>query len=608
MEGCGILPAPSEPHSGMLTEGSESPSAWHDALGLARSFPARRRAMLLIVAIGTAAALAETVSLGLAVLLLFSLLGERGGIEEAGGLLGRLYELLEVVFGPRPEVLALAFAALILIAAALAYANNAIAGVMANRVAARMRELVHERYLREPYARMERYDHGALMHTLADETWSVSEAFTALARIAVSCCAAAVFTVGLFILAWPIGIAALFGIGVAFAALRLIARPVRRLGARTLAANQVLAERMLASLHGMRTLRVFALEDRMARAFEEASEKVRRLASRQELVKAASGPLNQLMGIGILVLVAFVAGRASIDAPTTFAAVLLLFRLQPYLQEIEYQRITLAGLAAALREVRAMIELPPRARPRIPPGPAAPRGATAPFQGLRDEVRFQEVSFAHDPERGADVEGLDFTIRAGRTLALVGPSGSGKTTILNLLLRLYEPDRGRITVDGRDLASIPRPDWLGHVAVAGQDVELIEGTVIQNLRLARPEASPEALREACRMAEILDDLDALPEGLETRIGARGLRFSGGQRQRIGLARALLRDPDLLLLDEAMSALEPDREERLRRRIAERMAGRTVIVVSHRPSMQELADDVVRIQGGRLVGVDARRPG
>jgi len=171
--------------------------------------------------------------------------------------------------------------------------------------------------------------------------------------------------------------------------------------------------------------------------------------------------------------------------------------------------------------------------------------------------------------------------------------------VINLLLRLYEPASGRILIDGIDLLTIDRSSWLDRLSVAGQDVGLVEGTVEQNIRLARHDATVEELREACAAAEILDDIMAIPENFEARIGPGGLSFSGGQRQRIGLARALVRKPDFLILDEALGALEPALEDRIRRRLASQMDGGTMLVISHRADSAERAGAVVQIDKGRV---------
>ena len=567
-------------------------SVWKEIARLSTLFPSRYRFAVLIVGIGILAAICETLSVGLAVVLLFTLLREGDNIDESGGLLGRISAWVIDGFGNQTYLIVGVFLALLTLTALVAYANNAMVGMMVNRVAERIRDRVHDTYLRVGYAYLQRRDHGTLVQILLNETWTVADAFYSAARICVCLCAVGVFGVGLLVLAFPIGVTALLGAVILFFLLRLlVARPTQRLGRLTLDANHVLSQRMLISLTGMRTLRVFALEGHMEREFEGASRLVRRRGNRTELVKAATGPLNQLFGLGVLLLVVLVADVAQIDAPTTIAAVLMLFRLQPYIQEIDSERVALAGMSASLRQVCEMIDHDNKLWPRM--------GDLA-FDGLRNDLVFEGVTFTHDKRKGPSVADLTFKIRAGRITALQGPSGSGKTTILNLLLRLYEPDSGRILVDGNDLLDMARSSWLSRLAIAGQDIELIEDTVLHNIRLGNPGASLEEVRDICRVVEILEDLEALPDGLDTVVGAAGLSFSGGQRQRLGLARALLKDPETLFLDEAMSALEPDREIRIWGRIKQRMAGRTIIMISHRADSAKMADDVISIRYERKI--------
>ncbi len=184
--------------------------------------------------------------------------------------------------------------------------------------------------------------------------------------------------------------------------------------------------------------------------------------------------------------------------------------------------------------------------------------------------------------------------------ALIGMSGAGKTTIVNLLLLLYRQDSGSVLVDGTPLDGLSRTSWLSRIAVAGQDVELIEGTVQDNLRVALPDADLSTMRAAAKTVGILDTIDNLPQGFDSWIGQHGLQLSGGQRQRLGLARALLRDPDILILDEATNALNSGLEHEIWAALRERLAGRTLLVITHRLEMAMSADHVICIESGRVL--------
>jgi ABC-type multidrug transport system fused ATPase/permease subunit len=571
-----------------------SRSTWREAWVLAGYFGSHRWLAALLIGLGLTAALAETVGIGLAVMLLFALLGQGEQLKEGGGLLADLYAIVEAAVGDSVGLVALLFFTIVLVNALLIFANNVVSGIILNRMAERVRNLVHEIYITVGYRYLQKRDHGELLHTLATESWTVSEAFYCLSRIGINLCAIVVLGMGIFALSWVIGVTALIGAGFAMLLTRLLSFRMRKLSRLMLVANQKLAQHMLVSLTGMRTVRIFAREQQVRQAFDAASAEVRNLAIRSETIKSLIGPMGQVANLGVLLVIVLVAVHLETQVSIIIASVLLLMRLQPYLFELETQRLSLANLSAALRDVRQTIERVDKPWPSL---------GTQQFQGWNQEIRFEAVNFAHQDDGKKSLDNVSFSIPSGQVTMIDGPSGSGKSTILNLILRLYEPDVGRVTVDGVDVNTYTRQSWLDRIGIAGQDVELIDGTVLENVRFGQSDASPEDVREACETVEILDDLDQLPAGLDTPIGAAGLNFSGGQRQRLGLARALLRDPDILLLDEATSALEPDREDRILRRIKDLRQDRTIVFVSHRhsPSFGEV--NRVSIRMGKVVSQD-----
>jgi ATP-binding cassette subfamily C protein CydD len=208
------------------------------------------------------------------------------------------------------------------------------------------------------------------------------------------------------------------------------------------------------------------------------------------------------------------------------------------------------------------------------------------------------VRFAY-PGRHEALRGLDLTIGEGETLALIGPSGAGKTTVANLLLRFAVPTGGALTVGGRDLATIPREAWLDGVAWVPQRPHLFDGTVADNLRLGRPDATDGELRAAAERAGADAFIGRLPRGFETRIGERGSRLSGGQAQRLAIARAWLRDARLVILDEATSHLDAASETRIRDAAEALLAGRTALVISHRHRLAAVADRVALLEQGTV---------
>jgi ATP-binding cassette subfamily C protein CydD len=220
-------------------------------------------------------------------------------------------------------------------------------------------------------------------------------------------------------------------------------------------------------------------------------------------------------------------------------------------------------------------------------------------EGARLHLRLEGVGLSYGPGRVA-LDGLDMELRPGERVALVGPSGSGKSTVVRLLLGFIRQDRGRVLVDGLGLADLDLEDWRRHLAWVPQSPRLFQGTILDNVRLGRPEASLEAVREAARQAQALDFVEALPRGWETPIGERGAGLSGGQIQRIALARAFLRDARLVILDEPTASLDPEGESAVQAAIDRLAATRSLLVVAHRLRTVERADRILVLDLGRVV--------
>ncbi|MDG4865772.1 ABC transporter ATP-binding protein, partial [Streptomyces sp. T-3] len=215
------------------------------------------------------------------------------------------------------------------------------------------------------------------------------------------------------------------------------------------------------------------------------------------------------------------------------------------------------------------------------------------------QVCFENVEFGYDGAESPALQGVTFTAEAGRTTAVVGPSGAGKSTLLALLLRHRDPQRGRVAVDGHDVRDYALDSLRRGIAVVSQETYLFHATIADNLRLARPDATDHDLARAARTAGIHDEIAALPDGYATVLGERGATLSGGQRQRLALARALLADAPVLVLDEATSAVDERREADIVRELLDAAGGRTVLIVAHRLAAVRHADRIVVLDGGRV---------
>ena len=221
-------------------------------------------------------------------------------------------------------------------------------------------------------------------------------------------------------------------------------------------------------------------------------------------------------------------------------------------------------------------------------------------EDLSPTVEFEAVAFTYPGARRSAHRGLDFRIEAGERVGFVGASGAGKTSIVRLLLRLYDPDAGTVRIGGRDLRELSAHDVHGRIAVVNQDTVLFHGTVEDNLRFGKPDATREELAAAVRTANAHEFIERLPEGYRTVVGERGVRLSGGQRQRIAIARAILRDAPILVLDEALSAVDAENESVIQDALERLMAGRTTLILAHRLSSVIGADRILVLDGGQVV--------
>ncbi|HWA00377.1 MAG TPA: ABC transporter ATP-binding protein/permease [Caulobacterales bacterium] len=216
----------------------------------------------------------------------------------------------------------------------------------------------------------------------------------------------------------------------------------------------------------------------------------------------------------------------------------------------------------------------------------------------RGEVRFEDVGFQHEG-RDRGLHAVTFTARAGETTAVVGPSGAGKSTVLKLLFRFYDPDTGAVLIDGQDLRDVTQASLRGVLGLVPQDVVLFNDTIRHNIAYGRPEATQAELEEAARRAQLLHFIESLPQGWDTRVGERGLKLSGGEKQRVGIARVVLKNPKILILDEATSSLDSATEAEVQKALHEAAKGRTTVVVAHRLSTIADADQILVLDDGRI---------
>ncbi|MDJ0853301.1 MAG: ABC transporter ATP-binding protein [Myxococcota bacterium] len=402
---------------------------------------------------------------------------------------------------------------------------------------------------------------------------------------------------GIFLLAisWRLSLLALLGGPLLFWILSGFGRRVRRSALRRQEQVAVSSQRLLEILSGIQVIKAFRAESAEQEAFRRESARLFRRSMRVVRERLASRALvdfvNQGLTVGGLALGAWMLVRGAWGLTPGDLVAFFLVANQSYqpLKRLAHAHTALTAARAGASRVLALIDAPRES----PDPPGALRPAAQPH---RLEVR--GLHFAHGDR--PVLRDVSFTLEPGETVALVGRSGAGKSTLADLLLRLHEPDAGCIEVDGIDLRRLGRDAWLARTAVVTQEPFLFDTTVRENIRYGRAEASDEAVLAAGRAARVDALVRSLPEGYDTEVGASGLRLSGGERQRIAIARALLRDPGLLVLDEATSALDARSEKALQQAIEALLGGRrTTLVIAHRLSTIRRADRILVLEDGRI---------
>ena len=357
------------------------------------------------------------------------------------------------------------------------------------------------------------------------------------------------------------------------------------------------------NVSGIATIRSFTAEDREVARVAGASGAYREANRRAIRLSSAFIPLIRMAILAAFTLTLIIGGRAALDGTLEVGV----FSVLVYMTQRLLWPLTRLGevfdlYQRAMASTRRILDL-------LAVDPTIVDGPHPLPDPLRGEVRFEGVTFGYGTGDLRDevvvapppvLDGFDLTLPAGETHAVVGSTGAGKSTVVKLLLRLHDADGGCITLDGVDVAEVPLVDLRRSVGYVGQDVFLFQGTVRENLAYGRPDASDADLERAARLAEAHEFISRLPQGYDTVVGERGQKLSGGQRQRLSIARAILKDPPVLVLDEATSAVDNETEAAIQRSLELVGRGRTVIVIAHRLSTVRHADRIHVLEEGRIV--------
>jgi ATP-binding cassette subfamily B protein len=351
------------------------------------------------------------------------------------------------------------------------------------------------------------------------------------------------------------------------------------------------------SVSGITLSKLYGRQDAETARFGAANRRLATAATRQQAIgQAFFSVVQTFLGatpvIVYLIVGLMINGGTTLTAGTVVAVTTLQNRLFFPVARLLETTVELQSSRAMFRRIFEYLDTAPDIVEK-------PGAATLPADRVRGEVRFDDVHFAYSADEPV-LRGIDLTAQPGTLVALVGPSGAGKSTILNLVARLYDPDTGAVRLDGVDLRDLSFRSLSAAIGMVTQESYLFADTLRNNIAYGRPDASPGDVEKAARTAAIHDRIMELPDGYDTIVGERGFRLSGGERQRIAIARVLLHDPRVLVLDEATSSLDSVSERKIQAALGELVSGRTTIAVAHRLSTIQAADVIHVIERGRIV--------
>jgi ABC-type multidrug transport system fused ATPase/permease subunit len=504
----------------------------------------------------------------------------------------------EVVGKNRTELLmpiALAAGAATLVQAVTSFALSQILGVAAQRAITDMRKRVQARVMRLPVRYFDSTQTGILVSRIMSDAEGIRNLVgTGLVSLAGGLLTAVLGLGVLFWLNWKLTVITIvvlgtFGGGMAYAFKTL--RPLFRERGKI---NAEVTGRLTEALGGIRVVKSYTAEKREEIVFTKGAHRLfRNIAKSMTGVSATTAGSTVIVGIVGILMISF-GGRAIINGEMTLGDLIMYIF---FIGLVAAPLVSIASIGtqiteafAGLDRIREILDMPTET------DEDATKAALGPIHG---DVRFEDVWFEYNPGQPV-LRGVSFHAAPGTTTALVGSSGSGKSTLISLVMAFNHPANGRICIDDKDLSGLRLLDYREQLASVLQESFLFDGTIAANVGYAKPGATLEEIKEACRIAHCEEFILQFPQGYDTIVGERGIKLSGGQRQRVSIARAILANPRILILDEATSSLDSESEQMIQDGLRRLRSGRTTFVIAHRLSTIRSADQILVVEAGEIV--------
>jgi ATP-binding cassette, subfamily B, bacterial MsbA len=541
-----------------------------------------------MIILGVLTALSEGLSISLFIPLLQNQMGT--GI---GGIIGSMTALFNRIPADRRLLwVGVSLLLCVVLKNALSYSYSLLSQWVNASISHRLRCGVLKQLLNVGQSYLDTHDSAKLLNTLSSDTWRVTAAFQVFASVIINVCMTLILSMMLLLISWKLTLITGFLLLLISRIIQALTQRVKQLSVQATASNEMLGQRMLETFESLRLIRAFGRERHEENRFSVASRDVSKVFFKLDRITCLVSPLSEVLTAPLLlgILVVMAAGTPG-QMAVWLTFLILLYRLQPRIKQFDANRVALDALSASVEEVRCLLD--ETNKPYL-------RNGTRVFVAIDKAIVFENVSFHYDSGKNAALEQVTCSINMGETTAFVGPSGAGKSSLISLICRFYDPSSGRLLIDGIPLQELDLRSWRNQIAVVSQDVYLFNASVAENIIYGKLDATGEELFEAARKAHALEFIEDLPDGFETVLGDRGIRLSGGQRQRLALARAFIRDPQILILDEATNSLDLISEKVVQDALEQFGRNRTVLMIAHRISTIEHADKVIVLDAGRMV--------
>ena len=406
------------------------------------------------------------------------------------------------------------------------------------------------------------------------------------------------FVTLLFIISWKLALIAIVIIPLAGITIISIGRSIRRKSRRTQAKIAEIMQILTETLTSIRIVKAFVNEKEEVKKFTGESKNYFKLLLKRARLDLISAPVTESFGVIIGVVLLWYGGlevlsNEGVSAEDFIRFIVILFSILGPIKQMSNVNLKIQVGAASAERIFELLDTPPEIVEDLNP---------VDLKVFKNSIEFDKVHFEYNDGDTLVLDQVTFSIKKGEVVAMVGPSGSGKSTIADLIPRFYDVTTGSIQIDGHDLRKATLASIRGNMGIVTQEVILFNDTIKNNIAYAQPNVTDEAIIKAAEAANALDFIEKTPEGFNTLIGERGVNLSGGQKQRLAIARALLKNPPILILDEATSALDTESEKKVQNAIENLMKDRTALVIAHRLSTVQNADKIIVIDEGKVVEI------